>query len=183
MIMVCSSLSLNVFSDEIDRLAPGDVLKIEVTGEEDLTGSYTVSEKGSLHRAWLPEIVVTGMTVEEARQAFEKILAQYLKKPNVKIELDAQKSRPKNLTVFVTGAVNHMGSFNYREGYTALDAIIEAGGFTKFAAPNRAKVVRGQGKDEKIIRVELGDVVNHGDKTKNVTLKPGDILVIPESIL
>lgn len=264
-----------VSAAESYRLGPDDVLKVEVWGEEELSGTYIVSERGTIRRSWLPEIKVVGMSVDEAAAALTAELKKYMKEPRLKVEVAEYKSHrvtliggvvnpgqyalsdKRNLfslllkagglspqavgeavilkapskdgavsrinidvnkllnqgdvtqdaqlgagdvvyfpvaggpggsgspaqTVIVTGAVNKMGTFPFREGYTALNAVIDAGGFTKFASPNRARIMRGQGKDEKTIRIELGDVVNRGDKTKNVALMPGDILVIPESLL
>ncbi len=96
---------------------------------------------------------------------------------------EQSKEMAMSQAVVVTGAVKQMGAFPYRKGYTALNAIIDAGGFTKFASPNRSKIVRGKGENEKVIKVELGDVVNHGKKEKDIVLKPGDIVVVPESII
>ena len=85
--------------------------------------------------------------------------------------------------IFVTGAVKKIGAFPYKPGYSALKAIIDAGGFTKFAAANRSKIHRKQDGKITIISIKLGDVVNRGQKRKDVSLKPGDIVNVPESIL
>ncbi len=77
----------------------------------------------------------------------------------------------------VTGAVRTPGSIPYAEGMTALDAVLSAGGFTEFASQNDVLVVRKEGKEATKINVRLKDVMN-GKNSKNVLLKPGDIVMV-----
>ena len=85
--------------------------------------------------------------------------------------------------VTVLGAVNKIGVFRFREGYTAMNAIIDAGGFTKYASKNRTTLIRGKGNDRKSIVVKMGDVMDKGDKKKDMVLQPGDILIVKEGFL
>ena len=82
--------------------------------------------------------------------------------------------------VYVLGEVKNPGTYTWKEGYTALNAILDAGGLTEFAAANRARLVRGQDGNRKVETLKLGDVVE-GQLEKNVPLKPGDLINIPES--
>lgn len=82
--------------------------------------------------------------------------------------------------VFVVGEVQKPGKFRWYEGYTALNAVLDAGGLTDFASGNRARLVRGRGEDREIIRLELGELLE-GQLDKNVTLMPGDLISVPES--
>lgn len=81
--------------------------------------------------------------------------------------------------IFVQGEVKRPGEYAYKEGMTALNACIIAGGFAKFAAPNRTKVVRKEGDRQKIYKIDLKDVID-GD-IPDMELKPGDIISVPES--
>ncbi len=63
-----------------------------------------------------------------------------------------------------------------------LDAVLEVGGLGQFAAGNRSRIVRMVNGKETVIHVKLQDVVEKGDVHENVALKPGDILVVPQSI-
>jgi polysaccharide biosynthesis/export protein len=83
--------------------------------------------------------------------------------------------------VKVIGAVTNPQSVPYREGLTVLDVMLAVGGLTQFAAGNRAKIVRtDQGKTVEI-KVKLEALVRKGKMTENKPLRPGDVLVIPES--
>lgn len=82
-------------------------------------------------------------------------------------------------SIFVQGEVKRPGEYTYKDGMTALNACIIAGGFAKFAAPNRTKVVRKEGDRQKIYKIDLNDVID-GD-IPDMQLQPGDIISVPES--
>jgi polysaccharide export outer membrane protein len=83
--------------------------------------------------------------------------------------------------VKVIGQVKQPQAIAYRDGMTVLDAILAVGGLTDYAAGNRARIVRMVDGREKDIPVHLGSLVNGGDMSQNLPLKPGDVLVVPES--
>jgi polysaccharide export outer membrane protein len=83
--------------------------------------------------------------------------------------------------IYVEGEVKSPGIYTYQEGLTALNACIMAGGFSKFAAPNRTRIIRQKGDKQIIIKIDLNDVKN--GKTKDVEIKPGDRIHIPETWL
>jgi len=85
--------------------------------------------------------------------------------------------------VYVLGAVKNSGAFRHRKGYTVLDAVIDAGGINKYASANGTKIYRGRGKEMKTMDVRLGDILNKGDRSKNVELNPGDLIIVPQGIL
>ena len=78
----------------------------------------------------------------------------------------------------VVGAVKSPGIFPYVKGMTALDAVLSAGGFTEFASQNSVVIVRQEGAEVKNIEVRLKDVIKNGDLSKNVSLKPGDLVSV-----
>ena len=64
---------------------------------------------------------------------------------------------------------------------TVLDVVIEVGGLSEFAAGNRARIVRKTPDGEAQIRVKLEKLLNDGDIEQNVLMRPGDVLIIPQS--
>lgn len=83
--------------------------------------------------------------------------------------------------VYVQGKVKNPGVFDYQPGLTALGACTMAGGFDKFAAPNRAKLIRQNTDGQETININL-EKVQIGDEA-DILLKPGDRIHIPESWL
>lgn len=84
---------------------------------------------------------------------------------------------------YILGEVRSPGIYEMTGQFSVLDAVLKAGGFTEFAAPNRSKVIRGEGPNQKIFQVRAGELIANGDMSKNFNLEPGDILLVPESYL
>jgi len=84
--------------------------------------------------------------------------------------------------VYVLGAVSMPKSIEYREGMTIMEAILEAGGFTKFASQNDTIIRRKTFDKEETIEVKAKEITKHGDFSQNVKLKPGDYIIVKESI-
>ena len=83
--------------------------------------------------------------------------------------------------IYLEGEVKSPGVYDYQEGLTALNACIMAGGFSKFAAPNRARIIRQNGEKQIIIKINLNDVQK--GKIPDTEIKAGDRIHIPETWL
>jgi polysaccharide export outer membrane protein len=84
--------------------------------------------------------------------------------------------------VYVLGAVNLPKSIEYREGMTVMEAILECGGFTRFAKQNDTVIHRKETGKETSIEVRAKDLMNDADLSQNVKLKPGDYVVVKEGM-
>jgi len=80
--------------------------------------------------------------------------------------------------IMVVGAVRNPGIIQYREGLTVMDAILNTGGFTEFAKQNDVMIVRKEGKSTQSIEARLKDVIQDGDISKDVSLQPGDLIIV-----
>jgi polysaccharide export outer membrane protein len=83
--------------------------------------------------------------------------------------------------VYVLGAVNAPRSIEYREGMRVMEAILESGGFTKYADQDDIVVRRKEGTDGKTLSVKAKKLFKEGDLTQNITLMPGDYILVRES--
>ena len=161
----------------------GDILEIEVFEEPDLSITLRVSDEGILSYPFIGDISVKGLSVQEVEKTLEDQLRDgYLKMPKVTVRLAFDlMEQSKEKEVYVFGQVKAPGIIPIAGEYlTALEAIIEAGGFAEFAAPNRTKVVRTEDGVEKTIWVNLKKV-QKGHKAFDIVLRPGDVVVVPES--
>lgn len=85
---------------------------------------------------------------------------------------------PEN-SIIITGKVVRQGIIDYEEGLSAFGAIMKAGGFAEGAAKSKVTIIRGEGKQQTNIRVDLS---NLDDRSKDVKLMPGDIIRVPETL-
>lgn len=86
----------------------------------------------------------------------------------------------KDRFIYVSGAVNSPKTLPYRHGMTVLDAIMEAGGFSKFASKNDTRIVRRSNEKEEIIKVKGKRLMDQGDSSQNVSLQRGDMVIVEE---
>jgi len=166
----------------------GDVLSVTIFagGATQEALDLEVSSEGTINFPFLGEIKAEGLSVTQLTETVTRPLVRdYFVNPQVIISVRDEKSKEANIThykIYVLGKVNSPGVYDFREGLTALDACILAGGFAQYAAPNRSTITRRaeQGKQE-IIKINL-DRVKKG-KDKDLQLKPGDRIYVPESWL
>jgi polysaccharide export outer membrane protein len=162
-----------------------DILNITVFDEPGLSMKIGVSDEGILSYPLIGDIEAKGLTTQEVKEVLEQRLKDgYLKNPKVTVMLDiALMEQSKEKEVFVLGEVNRSGAIPILGKYlSVLEAVTKAGGFTKLAAPNRTKVIRVEEGEEKTIMVNLNKV-RKGNKSLDIILKPGDIVVVPETYL
>jgi len=84
--------------------------------------------------------------------------------------------------VYVLGAVNLPKAIEYREGMAVMEAILEAGSFTKFASQNDTVIRRREGDKENSLPVRAKELIKNGDLSQNLRLKPGDYIIVPEGM-
>lgn len=85
-------------------------------------------------------------------------------------------------SIYVLGAVTQPKSIEYRDGMTVMEAILESGGFTKFASQNDTQIRRKEAGTEVTIPVRAKEIINDGKMALNVKLKPGDYIIVKESL-
>lgn len=171
------------------RLNPGDVVKIMVQKDEECTGEFVVNDKGFIQFCYVGDVLAKGKTQKGFQKEIISILEKdYLHDP--KVNLNIKKYGIPSLdegwvndSIRIIGEVNGPGIYKLKIGYTVLDAILDAGGLTEYASPNRTKIVRGKGKEKKVIVIKLKVLMKTGDRAKDTFLKAGDTILIPESII
>ena len=84
--------------------------------------------------------------------------------------------------IYILGQVKTPGPYEVSRRVTVLGAINLAGGLTDLAAPNKIKVIRETKSGKQTIRVNMGRIMK-GDKKQDIVVKPGDIIIVPESWL
>ena len=162
------------------RIGPGDTIRIFVWGNPGLSDTVPVRPDGKVSLPLIEDLEVTNKTPTQVGRDIESRLAQYVQDPLVTVIVTTFVG-PFNQQVRVVGAAAEPSAISYRANLTALDVMIEVGGLTEFAAGNRTTLVRTEGDGQVQYRVHLDDLVKDGDISANVEMRPGDILIIPES--
>jgi polysaccharide export outer membrane protein len=161
-------------------IGPGDVLQVFVWRNPELSVTVPVRPDGKISTPLVENMVAIGKTAPQLSRDMEGVLSEYVRQPKVNIIVTNAASAFS--LVKVVGQVAHPAPVPYREGMTVLDAILAVGGLTQFASGNRARIVRVENGHETVIKVKVADLVNNGDVSQNVPLKPGDVLVVPQSM-
>lgn len=160
-------------------IGPGDALQVFVWRNPELNATVPVRPDGKISIPLVEDMVAVGKTPSELARDVEKVLAEYVRSPQVNIIVTLPMSTFSQVKVI--GQVLKPQSLAYREGMTVLDAVLESGGMAEFAAGNRAKVIRMENGKQRELKVKLSALVNDGDMKQNIALKPGDVVVVPES--
>jgi polysaccharide biosynthesis/export protein len=162
-------------------IGPGDTLEVFVWRNPDLTVKVPVRPDGRISIPLVPDLVAEGKTTSGLAQEIEQRLRRYLTDPNVTVIVESFVG-PFTRQVRVIGEAAQPRAIPYRVNMTVLDAMIEVGGLTKYAAGNDAVLVRTVNGKQTSYPVHLDSLIRDGDVRANVALAPGDILIIPQRV-
>jgi polysaccharide export outer membrane protein len=160
-------------------IGPGDSLQVFIWRNAELSATVPVRPDGKISTPLVEDMVAVGKTPSTLARDIEAVLSEYIRSPQVNVIVTNAVSTFSQVRVL--GQVTTPQAVPYREGMTVLDAVLAVGGLGEFAAGNRGKIVRVEGGKQREIKVRIGDLVNKGDVSQNLPLKPGDVLVVPES--
>jgi len=161
-------------------IGPGDSVNIFVWRNPEISNSVTVRPDGKITSPLVEELLASGKTPEQLARDVEEVLSTYIKEPIVTVMVSGFVG-PYSEQIRIVGEAANPQAIPYREKMTALDVMIAVGGLTEFAAGNRASVVRVVDGEQKAYQIKLNDLLRNGDINANVDMKPGDVLIIPES--
>jgi polysaccharide biosynthesis/export protein len=160
-------------------IGPGDTLQIFVWRNPELGATVPVRPDGKISTPLVEDMVAVNKNPSALARDIEKVLGEYVRSPQVNVIV----TQPASVfsQVKIIGQVVRPQALAYREGMTVLDAVLAVGGLAPYAAGNRARIVRTQDGRQQEIKIKLAALVNDGDMKQNVALKPGDVLVVPET--
>jgi len=164
------------------RIGVDDRLQISVWRNPELSVTVPVRPDGMISMPLIGDVRAGGMTANEVASNIKGRLSSYIRDPSVAVIVAELRSHEFISRVRVTGAVRTPRSIPYRQGMTVIDAVLEAGGLNDFASANRTKLYRKSKETTEIYDVELGDILNKGHLDTNYSLRPGDVITIPERL-
>ena len=148
------------------RLGPADQIRITVFNEPGLTGPFVVGAQGNIAYPLVGDVRAAGLTVPEFTARLTEALQQYVRAPNVSVEVT--NYRP----FFILGEVQRPGSYPYVVDLTVMNAVATAGGFTYRANRRRVFIRHANASEERAY-----------DLTATTPVMPGDTVRIGERIL
>ena len=190
LLVACSSLESppeltdeEIFDTPDYAIAPLDTLKIFVFRSPELSVTVPVRPDGRISIPLVEDIQAAGKTPTKLASDIEDALKPFVQNPKTSVVVEEFADNSAQ-AVRVLGEVKQPAAVPYRPHITALDVVVAAGGLTEFADGNSAKLIRrgpeGSGKSYKL---ELEDLLIGGVMSKNAKLRPGDLIVVPQSLL
>jgi polysaccharide export outer membrane protein len=160
-------------------IGPLDNVNIIVWRNPEISMSVPVRPDGKITTPLVEDLPAMGKDPTALARDIEKALAKYIRDPIVTVIVTSFVG-PYSEQVRVVGEATTPQALPYRQNMTLLDVMIIVGGITEFADGNRAVLLRTSDAN-KLYTVRLKDLLKRGDITANIDVKPGDVLVIPES--
>jgi polysaccharide export outer membrane protein len=159
----------------------GDTLNIFVWRNPDLSILVTVRPDGKITAPLVEDLKASGKTTTQLAREIEGVLSRYVQRPVVTVIVTGFVG-PYGQQVRVVGEAAKPQALPYRENMTLLDVMVAVGGITDFADGNKASILRTVGGKTQQFGVRLTSLVRSGDLSANVEMRPGDVLVIPQSL-
>ena len=166
-------------------LAAGDVLKITVYGNPDLTTTTRVLPNGTISFPLIGEVSVGGSSPVDAERVIANKLSSGGFVRNAAVSIFVQeRSAVVSSSVTLLGQVGRSGTYSLDpespEGVsTLIDLLAKAGGPTEKAA-DYCYLIRNENGQSKKVRVDLAGLLRNGDIKANAPLAKGDVVLVPE---
>jgi polysaccharide export outer membrane protein len=164
-------------------IGPLDELTVFVWRNPELGAKVQVRPDGRITTPLITDLTAVGKTPAQLAQDITKVLTQYISEPRVSVMVDKFQGTFSQ-QIRIVGATEKPASLPYRANMTLLDAMIEVGGLSEFAAGDRARLVRQDKVTGKQVEYDLkiSRLIKRGDTSANVRLEPGDVIIIPETM-
>lgn len=159
-------------------IGAGDSLNIIVWRNPELSMTVPVRPDGKVAAPLVDELVAQGKTSVQLARDIEVVLGKYVRDPIVTVLVQGFVG-PYSEQIRVVGEAARPQFLSYKSEMTLLDVMIAVGGLTDFASDNATILRTAEGNKQYGVR--LRDLIRRGDVSANVEMRPGDILIIPQS--
>lgn len=161
-------------------LGVGDDIEVVVWRHEDLSKALAIRPDGMISLPVVGEIRVAELTPRQVGEIVASRLRRYIRDPEVSVIVTEVRSK----RILVLGEVNRPGVYKISTPLTTLEAILGAGGYRKWAGIKSTMIVRRAYSDTpEIISTDLWSVISKGRFDRDIALKSGDIVYVPQRFI
>jgi polysaccharide export outer membrane protein len=153
-------------------IGPGDELRIQIFGQVNQQGSFVVDRTGNIFLPEVGPVHVAGIKNSQLPDFLKSQLARVFRNFDLNVNLGQLRS----IQVFVVGSARRPGSYTVSSLSTLLNALFASGGPLPQGSLRNIELQRA---GQTVVHFDLYDLLLHGDKTKDVALAPGDVILIP----
>jgi len=171
--------ALAASSDYRYVIGPGDTVSIVVFRSPELSMVVPVRPDGKIAAPLVEDLPAIGKDSTTLARDIEKALSKFIRDPVVTVVVTSFVG-PYSEQIRVVGEAAKPQVLSYKQKMTLLDVMIAVGGVTDFADGNAASILRtAEGNKQYSVRIK--DLLKRGDVSANVEMKPGDVVIIPQS--
>ena len=157
------------------NLAAGDEISVSFSGAPELNTKQKIQPNGKVSLPTIGDVTAAGKTINGFQSTLTSLYQPHLQDPTVVVSLESAAAG-----VYLSGEVLRPGKIPLDRPMTALEAVMEAGGFTKFANPKQVIVVRKQDGKNKRYVLNLNDAFT-GSESGLFYLRPYDVIYVKQS--
>lgn len=157
------------------NLAPGDEINVTFSGAPELNTKQKIQPNGKVSLPTVGDVTAAGRTINSLQSTLTSLYQPHLQDPTVVVSLEAASAG-----VYLSGEVLRPGKIPLDRPMTALEAIMEAGGFTKFANPKQVIVIRKQGGNQQRYVLNMNDALSGMDSSP-FYVRPFDVIYVKQS--
>jgi protein involved in polysaccharide export with SLBB domain len=153
-------------------VGPGDELRIQVWGQVTLNGRYTVDRSGNIYIPQVGTLQVAGIQFAQLQDHLKTQMTRVFRN----FDLNVNMGQLRSIQVFVVGQAHRPGSYTISSLSTVTNALFATGGPTPQGSMRHIQLKRA---GKVVVDFDLYDLLQHGDKTNDLQLLPGDVIYIP----
>ena len=157
-------------------LAVGDVVKFTFPGAAELNQSVKIQPDGKIGLPMVGSISAVGRSTSSLQGSLVEMYRPHLNDPTVYASLEQPSA-----SVYISGEVNTPGKISLDRQITALEGVMEVGGFSKFANPKKVYVIRTERGKQKRFVLNLSNPLS-GYESQAFYLRPYDVVYVEKSV-
>jgi len=153
-------------------LGPGDTVQLNVWGLADFAAALTIDRHGQVQVPRAGPLTLAGVRAEQ----LEGVLRNHLGRVLVNFELSATVANLRSIQVYVVGQASRPGTYTISSLSTLINALFASGGPS---ANGSMRAIELRRANRTVTTLDLYRFIALGDKSQDVLLQPGDVIVIP----